>query len=138
MNQGVEFPRHNKVIAAIERHPAMVRQNQTNVCLACQNGTTKKPETGWRRNGIGAPPPNQHRQPTPDPMPSLPRTPPVPPGDTEGAHISQIDNFAPVYVYSHTPLPNTQLFNLDAYAQDSQHDKDYYPDMLTDEGTSTG
>ena len=27
--QGVEFPGHNKVKAAIQRHPAMLRQNQT-------------------------------------------------------------------------------------------------------------
>jgi len=31
-----------------------------------------------------------------------------------------------------------KLFNLDAYAHNSQHYKDCNPDMLTDEGTSTG
>jgi len=41
-------------------------------------------------------------------------------------------------VYSHTPLPSTRFFNLDAYAQDSQPDTDYNPDMLTDEGSTTG
>jgi len=30
------------------------------------------------------------------------------------------------------------MFNLDAYVQDSQHDNDFNPDMLTDEGTATG
>jgi hypothetical protein len=41
---GVEFSGHNKVKAAIERHPAMVRENQTDSCLPCQNGTAKNPE----------------------------------------------------------------------------------------------
>jgi len=40
-------------------------------------------------------------------------------------------------VYSHASLPSSQFLNLDAYAQDSQHDKDFNPYMLTDEGTST-
>jgi len=39
--RGIEFPGHNKVKAAIERHPAMVRKNQTDGCLPCQNGTAK-------------------------------------------------------------------------------------------------
>jgi len=43
--RGVEFPRHNKVKAPIERHPAMVRENQTDGCLPCQNGTAKSPHT---------------------------------------------------------------------------------------------
>jgi len=33
--QGVECPGHNKVKAVIERHPAMVRENQTDGCLPC-------------------------------------------------------------------------------------------------------
>jgi hypothetical protein len=37
--RGVEFPGHNKVKAAIQRHPAMLRQNQMSGCLPCQNGT---------------------------------------------------------------------------------------------------
>jgi len=49
-NQGVEFPGHNKVKAAIQRHPAMLRQNQTSGCIPCQNGTAKNPQTRWRRN----------------------------------------------------------------------------------------
>jgi len=38
---GVQFPRHNKLNAAIERHPSMFRQNQTDGCLPCHNGTAK-------------------------------------------------------------------------------------------------
>jgi len=29
------------------------------------------------------------------------------------------------------------MFNLDAYAKDSQRDTDFIPDLLTDAGTST-
>jgi hypothetical protein len=39
MQRGVEFPGHNKVKAAMERHPAMVRENPTASCLRCHNGT---------------------------------------------------------------------------------------------------
>jgi hypothetical protein len=42
--QGVEFPLHNKVKAAIARHPAMLRENQIPSCLRCQNGTAKNPQ----------------------------------------------------------------------------------------------
>jgi len=41
--RGVLFPWHNKVKAAIERHPAMVCENQMDSCLPCQNGTAKNP-----------------------------------------------------------------------------------------------
>jgi len=40
--------------------------------------------------------------------------------------------------YIHTPLPNGRFFNLDAYAKDRKRDKDFIPDLLTDEVTSTG
>jgi hypothetical protein len=56
--RGVEFPGHNKVKAAIARHPAMLRQNQKPGCLPCQNCTTKNPQTLWRRKGTGVPLPN--------------------------------------------------------------------------------
>jgi SPX domain protein involved in polyphosphate accumulation len=42
---GVQFPGHNKVKAAIERHLVMVHENQMDCCLPCQNGTAKNPET---------------------------------------------------------------------------------------------
>jgi len=41
---GVEFPWHRKVKAAIERHPAMVYENQSDGCRPCQNGTVKNPQ----------------------------------------------------------------------------------------------
>jgi len=40
-------------------------------------------------------------------------------------------------MYSHKDLPCVELFALNAYAQDSQRDIDFDPDMPTDEGTST-
>jgi hypothetical protein len=42
---GVEFPGHKKVKAAIQRHPAMLRHNQTSSCLPCQSGTATNPQT---------------------------------------------------------------------------------------------
>jgi len=44
----------------------------------------------------------------------------------------------PGYVYSHVPVPHAQFCNFDAYAKDSNRDKDFIPDLLTDERTSTG
>jgi len=53
----VEFHRHNKVMAAIERHPAMVRKNHTDCCLSCPNGSAKNPQTCWWSKGTGVPAP---------------------------------------------------------------------------------
>jgi len=54
------------------------------------------------------------------------------------AQHSQIDNLLSKYAYSHSSVPFAELFTLDASAQDSQHDTDDDPDMVTDKGTSTG
>ena len=54
---GVVVPGHNEVKAAMERHPAMVWENQKDGCLPCPNGTAKNPQTRWRPKGMGAPPP---------------------------------------------------------------------------------
>jgi len=102
---GVEFPGHNKVKAAIERHPAMLRQNQTPGSLACPNGTANNPQTRWRRKGTGAPPANRHRKQTPEPtpelMPSLQGTPPTSTGNTSRAQRLEIVNLPARYAYSH-------------------------------------
>jgi len=134
----VEFPGPRKVKAVIERHPAMVGQNHPNRYLPCQNGTPKNSQTCWRWKGRVAPPPDWHRQPTPEPTPPLHKTQAAPPSDNEGSERSQINNLPLGYVYSHAPLSSTQWFNCDAYHNDCQHIADYNPDMLTDEGTSTG
>jgi len=41
--RGVEYPGHENVKAAMERHPAMLRENQMDGCLQCQNGTPQNP-----------------------------------------------------------------------------------------------
>jgi len=142
--RGVEFSGHAKVKVAIERHPAMLRQNQTDGWLPCTNRIAKNPHTCWRRKGTGAPPPEQHRQMTPEPMPPLPKmppqpgTPPAPRGSNAWAPNSQIVNVPSRYTYLHKALPCAELFTHDASAQDSQNHTDYDPDMLTDKGTATG
>jgi len=140
--RGVESPGHNKVKAAIARHPAMLRQNQTPGCHPCQNGTAKNPQTHWRRKGTGAPPPNRLRQqnpePTPEPTPPLLGTPLASTGNTSSDQRFEIINLPAGYTYSHTSLPCVESFTLDASAQKSEHDTDSDPDMLPDEETSTG
>ena len=51
---------------------------------------------------------------------------------------SQIDSVPAGYAYLQAPVPNAHFFNLDAHAKDSKRDKDFIPDLRTDEGTSTG
>jgi len=136
--QEVQSPEQKMINAAIQRHPALLRQKQTNRWLPCQTGTAKNPQSCWRWKQTGAPLSGRHRQPTPEPTLSLGRMPPVPPCDNELSQRSQITDLPPRYVYSHTPLPSVQFFTFDAYAQNSQYDTDYNPEMLTYKGTSTG
>jgi len=75
---------------------------------------------------------------TPEPTPPLTGTPSTPTGNNAGAQRSQVDNSPARYVYSHTFFPCAKFVTLDAYTQDSQHNTDFDPDMLTDKGTSTG
>jgi hypothetical protein len=56
--RGVECLGHNKVTAAIQRHPAILRHNQMSGCPSCQDGTAKNPQTCCRRKGTGACPPD--------------------------------------------------------------------------------
>jgi len=128
--RGVGSAEHPEVKAAIKRYPAIVRANLTDGSLPCQYHTRKNPQTAWRRNGISAHPPKL--------VPPLPGTAPAPAGDNERAQISEIEGVPPGYMYIHTPLLNTQYVNLDAYAKDRKRDKDFIPDLLTDDGISTG
>ena len=151
--RGVEFPGHKKVKAAIDRHPAKVYKNFTDGWLACQNGTAKDPQKCWRRKGTGTPPPELPAllpgtppltgtpplpgtptppgNPTPPGPPPPPGTPPAPPGDSEETERYEIEGMPSRCVYIHSPLPNTQFFNYNAYAKDSKHDKDFIPDFLS-------
>jgi len=82
--RGVEFPVHNKLKAAIERHQAILCQNHSSGFLPCQNVTVKNLQTRWRCKGTGAPPHARRRQ----PMPPLPGTPPAPTSNKSGAELS--------------------------------------------------
>ena len=128
--RGVEFPGHRKLKAAMERHPALVRENQMDGFLPCRNCIAMNLQTRLRWEETGASPPDQVTPP--------PGMPPVPPRDNDGAKHSAMDCVPPGYVYIHTPLPNAQFLNLDAFAKDWKRDEDCIPDLLTDEGTSTG
>jgi hypothetical protein len=129
--RGVEFPGHKKVKAAIQRHPVMLRHNQMPGGLPCQNGTAKNPQTRWRRKGTGAPPPARRRLQTPELTPPPPGTPPAPTGNTSGAQLFEIVNLPAGYTYSHTALPCAEFLEDD---EDTEHDTDFDPDMLTDDG----
>jgi len=128
--QVVEIPGHYQVKAAMKRHVAMVCENQMDGGQNGQNGTAMNPDTGWRREGTGTPPPEL--------APPPPGTPHAPPGHSQGTQSYKIDGVPPRYVYIHTPLPNSQLFNLDTYAKDRTCDKDFISHLLTDVGPSTG
>jgi len=129
--RGVEFPGHKKVKAAMQRHPAMLRQNHSSGCLPCQNGTPKNSQTRWTCQGMGAPPPTRRREQIPELTPPPPGTPPAPTGNTSGAQPAENINLPAGYTYSHTALPCGEYFEDD---EDTEHDTDFDPDMVTDEG----
>jgi len=126
---GVEFPGHRKVNAAMERHPVMVCENQTDGFLPCPTGTAKYPRIRWLGKRKGASPEEL--------APHTRGTPPVTSSDNVGADSSRIEGVPPGHVYIHTPLPNAHVFDSDANVKDCTQDKDFIPDLLTDEGTST-
>ena len=127
--QEVEIPGDQKVKATMERHPAMVYKNHQAGCLTCQDCTAKSPESRWRRKGTDA------RLPEPvaplSGRPSPPGTPPAPPGDAERIESYEIDSMPFSCLYMHSPLPNTQFFNHNAFAKNSKHDNYCIPDLLS-------
>jgi hypothetical protein len=129
--RGVEFPGHKKVKAAIQRHPGMLRHNQTSSCLPCQNGTTKKLQTHWRHKRTGALSPARRRVRTPEATPPAPGTIPAPTGNTSGARPSEVVTLPAGYMYLHPALPCLEFFEHD---EDTEHDTDFDPDMLSDDG----
>jgi len=129
MNRGVVVPGHNKVKVVIDRHQAMIYQNQTDACLPCRNYTAKNPQTPWRRKGTGWPPAEPAAP--PPAMPPSPATPPVPPSDTDGNDIQEIEGMPSSCVYIHCPHSNTQFFNHIAYAKDCKCNEDSIPDLLS-------
>jgi len=128
--QGVVIPGHYKVMAAIERHQAMVLQNQTDSCLPCQNGRAKHTQTRCRRKRNGC---------------TNTTT-----GATEARnatsatwcqwHNSNLRNrrcATQICVYTF-PASLRSVSNLDPYAKDPMRDKDFIPDLLSDNGPLTG
>jgi len=116
----------------------MVYENQTDGCLPCQNGSAKNPWTRWRHRGTGAPSQVRRKQPTRVLTPPTTRTPPAPSGDNNCAQSSTIPNPPTGYEYKHGPYPGAQFFNHDTYAEDSEQDEDFIPDLRNADGTSTG
>jgi len=135
---GVNIPGHGNVKAVIKRHSAMVQANHTDSFLSYQNGTSLNPLTSWRRKWPCAPPPDWLWQPTLEPIPVPSRNPPAPPCGNLGTPALQNDVVPHGYVYVPTSLLSPECFNLDAFSQNRQHDKDMIPELLTDEKTSTG
>jgi len=136
--EGVRFPRHDNVKPAIVRHLAMLRQNDTDGCIPMQCGTAHNLQELWRRNRVGAPPPDWLRQETTAPMPPLPVMPTAPPGHNVWALASEIGSVSPRYVYIRTPLPRAQFFNLGTYAKNCKHDQEFNTALLTGEESTTG
>jgi hypothetical protein len=108
------------VKAAIERHLAIVYKYQTDSCLPCQNDTAKNLQTLCRRKGTGAHPPEPAAP--PPGLPPSPGRPPAPPDHTDGKTSYAIEGMPSRCVYIHSPHPNTELFNHNAYAKDSKRD----------------
>lgn len=132
----VYFPGHEKVKAAIERRLAMIYQNHTPGCHSCQNGSAKNPLTRWGRGGSDAPPCNRRRQPTleptPDPPPPLPGTPPTLTGKNSGAHLLEFINLPAGYAYPDSSLPCAASSSLDSSSQNGKHDTGFDLVMLPD------
>jgi hypothetical protein len=109
----------------------MLHQNQTSGCLPCQNGIAKNPQTRCTRKGTGAPPPTRRRERIPELTLRSPGTPTAPTSNTSGAQPAEIIILPAGYTFSHTALPCAEYFQDD---EDTEHDTDFDPDMLTDEG----
>jgi len=61
----------------------------------------------------------------------MPPAPPAPTGNTSAAQPSEIVNLPAGYTYSHSAPPRAEFFKDD---EDSKHDTDFDPDMLTNDG----
>jgi len=107
----------------------MVYKNHKAGCLPCQHGTARDQQTRWRHKGTAARPP-QLAAPSPE-RPPAPGTPPAPPVDAGGNGHYHIEGMPSKCVYLHSPFPNTQFFNHNAYAKDSKCDTPFIPDLLS-------
>jgi hypothetical protein len=66
--------------------------------------------------------------------PLPPGTPHAPTGNASGAQPPGVINLPAAYTYSHTAFPRGDCF---ADGEDTQHETDFDPDMLTDDGKYT-
>jgi hypothetical protein len=114
----------------IEIQQGMVCANLTDGSLPSENCTANSQQTLWRGNGTVTP--------LPDPMPSPTRKLPALPGEHIGGYCAQIDSLLPGYLYISTRFPNAIFSKPNAYAQDPKHYIDFIPNLLMDEGISTG
>jgi len=128
--RGVEVSGHKKLKAAIARHPAMIRKIQTKGFLPCENGTAMDPQPHWRTKGTSAS--------SPWLAPCRSGMLPPQPGDSGRSEFSETAGVPPGYLYIHTSISSAEFFNPDSYGKDSKRNKDFIPDLLTDEGPSTG
>jgi hypothetical protein len=110
----------------------------TTQCNPCQNGTAKNLKTYWRPKETSAPPPNQHRQSTPEPKPPPPGIPRTQIINNSGTQHSQIINLLSGYMYSHPSVPSGDYVTVDVSAQDSQHNTYFDSHRVTDDAISTG
>jgi hypothetical protein len=116
----------------------MLRENQTDGCVPCKNGTPLKPPTDWRSKGADPPLQDRLSMPTPDPLPCPSRMPPVLPSDNDVACAFEIEFVPLAYVYMTTQLPSAQSLNLDSNAKNRNCDQDLCPHLLTHEGIFSG
>jgi len=131
--RGVEFPSHKTLKAVIQTHRAMLCQNQTAGFPPCHNGSAKYQQTRWRRYGTCAPPPEGSRERTPERTPPVPGTPRPPTSTIFVVQPVQIVNLTAGYTYLNTMHPCAEFFG----DEETEHDTDFHPDMLTDEGVYT-
>jgi len=132
ITRGVVYHGYRKIMALAERHLVMVRAISTSSWLCFPNSTPDNLQTRGMHQETGAL--------LPELMQTVPGTPPAPPalpGDSKGAQIGYIQGVPPGYVVIHDPYPNTQSLNLEAYANDQKCNQDFFPGVLTDDGTST-
>jgi hypothetical protein len=71
-------------------------------------------------------------------MPPPPGTPPEPSSDIHRTQSFKITNLPSGYEYKHAALLGAQFFNLETYAEDSEHNEHFIAALRNDEGTSTG
>jgi hypothetical protein len=127
---GVVHTKHNKVKAAMARHPRMVCENYTDSGLPWENSTATIPQTHLGCRGKGAP--SSRRAPTQS------GTQPAAPDVTARTQCSEKDGVPPAYVYKCMQLHSVRFMNFDLSANNRMHVNNFIPDLLTDDGVSTG